>query len=68
MHIHHGEEEAFYVPGGELTYGVGDQTFPAPPGTLAYLPRNVPHGFVCHTETGAGALRGQPRRREERVS
>ena len=52
MHIHHGEEEAFYVLGGEVTYHVGDQTFSAPPGTFAYLPRNVPHGSVCHTETG----------------
>ncbi|MFD2093709.1 cupin domain-containing protein [Blastococcus deserti] len=52
MHVHHAEDEAFYVLGGRFTFHVGDQVLPAPTGTLAFLPKDVPHGFVCHEETG----------------
>ena len=52
MHVHHAEDEAFYVLGGEFTFHVGDEVLPAPAGTLAYLPRDIPHGFVCHEDTG----------------
>ncbi len=52
MHVHHAEDEAFYVLGGRFTFHVGDQVLPAPAGTLAFLPKEVPHGFVCHEETG----------------
>ena len=52
MHVHHAEDEAFYVLDGRFTFHVGEQTLPAPAGTLAFLPRDLPHGFVCHEETG----------------
>lgn len=52
MHVHHAEDEAFYVLGGHFTFHVGDLTLPAPAGTLALLPRDVPHGFKCHEDAG----------------
>ena len=52
MHVHHAEDEAFYVLGGRFTFHVGNQVLPAPAGTLAFLPKDIPHGFVCHEETG----------------
>ena len=52
MHVHHAEDEAFYVLGGRFTFHVGNQVLPAPTGSLAFLPRDIPHGFVCHEETG----------------
>ena len=52
MHIHHAEDEAFYVLEGSFTFHVGGQALPAPGGTFAFLPRDVAHGFVCHEETG----------------
>ena len=49
-HIHHGEEETFYVLEGEMTVSVGDRTFKATPGTLVCLPRNVAHSFAIESE------------------
>jgi len=51
MHIHHREDESFYVIEGELTVRCGDDTFSAKPGTFVTLPRGVPHGFVVVSET-----------------
>ncbi len=52
MHVHHAEDEAFYVLDGRFTFHVGEEALAAPAGTLAFLPRELPHGFVCHEETG----------------
>jgi quercetin dioxygenase-like cupin family protein len=49
-HIHHREEETFYVLEGEMTFSVGDQTIKATPGTVVYLPRDVAHSFVIDSE------------------
>jgi mannose-6-phosphate isomerase-like protein (cupin superfamily) len=44
-HVHHREEEAFYVLEGTLRIVCGDETLLAPAGTFALLPRGVPHTF-----------------------
>ncbi len=44
-HIHHNEEEGFYVLQGELTISCGEQTWTAVPGSFALLPRGIPHSF-----------------------
>lgn len=49
-HIHHREEEAFYVLEGEMTVSVGDQTIKATPGTLVVVPRNTVHSFVIDSD------------------
>src|SRR5690348_8112084 len=46
LHVHHREDESFYVLEGEVTMRCGDRTFPARPGSFVFLPRNVPHTFV----------------------
>jgi mannose-6-phosphate isomerase-like protein (cupin superfamily) len=51
MHVHHREDESFYVLEGELTVRCGDDTFRAPAGSLVFLPRGVPHGFVVESDT-----------------
>lgn len=51
VHVHHGEDEAFYVLDGHLTYSLGDTLFDAPAGTFVWAPREVPHGFRCRSET-----------------
>jgi mannose-6-phosphate isomerase-like protein (cupin superfamily) len=45
LHVHHREDEMFYVLEGECKVQCGDQTFTANKGFLAILPRNIPHGF-----------------------
>ena len=49
-HIHHREEETFYVLEGEMKVAVGDRTFKATPGTLVCLPREVAHSFAIESE------------------
>ncbi len=44
-HVHHAEDEAFYVVEGNMTFRCGDQTVPAGPGSFVYGPREIPHGF-----------------------
>ena len=49
-HIHHREDEVFYVLEGEVTFFVGDRTIKATPGTLAFVPRGVVHSFALDSE------------------
>lgn len=44
-HIHHLEEEQFYVLDGQLTYSVGDQTFEVSTGDFIHIPRGTVHSF-----------------------
>ena len=45
-HIHHNEDEAFYLLSGELVAQLGDQQIAAWAGAFLWLPRGVQHGFV----------------------
>jgi len=49
-HIHHREDEAFYILEGEITASVGGQTIKAGPGGFVFLPRDVMHSFTADTE------------------
>ena len=42
-HVHHLEDEAFYVLSGALTVRVGDRVFHARPGAFVFCPRGIPH-------------------------
>ena len=45
-HIHHREDEGFYLLDGELTVTCGDNTWRAGPGSFLMLPQGVPHSFL----------------------
>ena len=49
-HIHHREDETFYVIEGEMTFSVGDETIKAPAGTFVFAPRDIPHSFTIDSE------------------
>ncbi len=49
-HIHHREEETFYVVEGEMTVSVGDRTTKATPGTTVTVPRHMVHSFAIDSE------------------
>ena len=44
-HVHHREDEAFYVLEGELTLHTGDDTVTLRPGAFCNALRGVPHTF-----------------------
>jgi quercetin dioxygenase-like cupin family protein len=50
LHVHHAEDEAWYVLEGEMTFRFGDERFTAGPGSWVFLPRDVPHGFRAGPE------------------
>jgi mannose-6-phosphate isomerase-like protein (cupin superfamily) len=44
-HVHDGEDDAFYILSGEMTFEFGDRVVSAPPGTFVLAPPGVEHGF-----------------------
>ena len=46
LHVHHREDESFWVLEGEVSMQCGDRTFQASAGSFVFLPRDVPHTFV----------------------
>ena len=51
-HIHHEQDEWFYVVKGEFAFEVGDQKVRAKPGDSLFAPRKVPHAFACMSDPG----------------
>ena len=49
-HIHHREDEAFYVLDGQLSFHVGDAVLTAVAGSLAFAPMGIPHTFTVDIE------------------
>ena len=41
-HVHHAEDESFYVVEGHMTFLCGEQRVQAGPGTFVYGPREIP--------------------------
>jgi mannose-6-phosphate isomerase-like protein (cupin superfamily) len=50
-HVHAGEDDAFYIIEGEMTFTFGDESAAAPPGTFVLVPPGVEHGFRNDGET-----------------
>ena len=44
-HLHHVEDEAFYVLDGEFTFICDGKKFVVGPGGYIFLPRGIPHGI-----------------------
>ena len=49
-HVHHREDETFYVLEGEITFYIGDEIYAATPGTFVFAPRGIPHSWVVETD------------------
>jgi quercetin dioxygenase-like cupin family protein len=50
LHVHHDEDEWFYVLEGELTIWVDGRTIVAPAGAFVFGPRDVPHTFLVSSD------------------
>jgi quercetin dioxygenase-like cupin family protein len=53
LHVHHTEDEGFWILEGSATFEVGDQTIEAHAGDYVFGPRDIPH---CYT-TGPDGCR-----------
>jgi mannose-6-phosphate isomerase-like protein (cupin superfamily) len=60
LHVHHREDEWFYVMEGELTFWVGGEVIDAPAGSFVYGPRDVPHTFTVSSEEARFLLVTEP--------
>ena len=60
LHVHHDQDEWFYVREGEFVFMVGDETFHLKPGDSLLGPREVPHAFASITDTSALLIMFQP--------
>jgi quercetin dioxygenase-like cupin family protein len=50
-HLHHDEDEAFYVLDGEFTFICDGKKTVVGPGGYIFLPRKIPHGIRCSGKT-----------------
>lgn len=55
LHVHHREDEAFWVLEGDVTFEVGDTTIEAHAGDYAFGPRHIPHRYTVG-DTGCRML------------
>jgi mannose-6-phosphate isomerase-like protein (cupin superfamily) len=60
LHVHHNEDEWFYVIEGELTIWVEGKTVVAGAGSFVFGPRDVPHTFVVSSEQARFLLVTEP--------
>jgi quercetin dioxygenase-like cupin family protein len=56
LHVHHNEDEAFYLLEGEITFHSGEQTLKGTPGTFVFFPREIPHWFLVEGDKPARLL------------
>jgi quercetin dioxygenase-like cupin family protein len=52
LHVHHREDEVFYVIEGAYSVFIGDDVIEASPGAWVWGPRGVAHGYQVHSERG----------------
>src|SRR5467141_5277578 len=50
LHIHHHEDEAWYILSGRMTFYVGDTAMTADAGSFVFAPRGLPHTFTVDVE------------------
>jgi quercetin dioxygenase-like cupin family protein len=46
LHVHHREDEAFWILEGDVTIVVGDETIECHAGDYAFGPRDIPHRYT----------------------
>ena len=46
LHVHHREDEGFWILDGDVTIEVGDTTIEAHEGDFAFGPRDIPHRYT----------------------
>jgi mannose-6-phosphate isomerase-like protein (cupin superfamily) len=60
LHIHHDQDEWFFVREGEFIFRVGEDTFRLKEGDSLFAPRKVPHAFANVSDSGKLMIAYQP--------
>ena len=60
LHLHHAQDEIFYVLEGSYYFQVGDKKFNLAKGDSIFLPRKVPHAWTQASKTGKMTVVVQP--------
>lgn len=60
LHVHHFQNEVFYVIEGTYYFQVGEDTFHLSAGDSIFLPMKVPHGWTQLSEKGKMTVTFQP--------
>jgi mannose-6-phosphate isomerase-like protein (cupin superfamily) len=60
LHVHHDDDEAFYVLGGRLRLFVGAHELKVGAGQCGFAPRGVPHTYRVESEGARWLLVGSP--------
>lgn len=50
LHIHHREDEAWYILDGQMTFYVADESIEARTGSFVFAPMGIPHTFTVDVE------------------
>lgn len=51
LHVHHREDEAFYILDGEVDFWVGSDEVRAGPGAFVFGPRDLPHRYAVRSQS-----------------
>jgi quercetin dioxygenase-like cupin family protein len=60
LHVHHNEDETFYILKGEVTFVVGDERIDLAAGDFLFAPRDIPHAYVVRSERARMLLTASP--------
>jgi len=60
LHLHHHEDESFYVLEGEVTIQVGDERIDLGAGDFLFGPRGVPHAYIVRSERARMLVTASP--------
>ena len=60
LHLHHNEDETFYVLEGEVTVQVGDERIDLAAGDYLFGPRGVAHAYVVRSERARMLVTASP--------
>ncbi len=60
LHVHHGEDEGFYVIAGEVTLFLPDREIDCRPGDFVLAPHGVPHTYRVGAEPARWLILSSP--------
>lgn len=60
LHVHHSQDEIFYVIEGSYKFKVGNDQYDLTVGDSIFLPRQVPHAWTQVSKTGKMTITFQP--------